>query len=526
MVLKTGIDGLDLVLDGCLRVPEDGSLFIAILGGAGTGKTNLAMALAVRSLENLQGRDNLVMYYSLDQSPGELYEKLQHDMGFYGTAGDRRRLAGALERRNYAALVQAVKSSGADPGGENILYLGSVRENLGQERITPESLFEMIDGDIEHFGRQTLKLGTALKPRLVCIDSVSLSMFDQQSGVRRSLRLIREHLQQRRIHGVLVLESSEEDASRASYEAAEYAADVIIQLGYHRFGDHFKERSIEILKARHQFYYRGTHHFSIVGRSAENQLRGARGQRAPGIHIYPSVPTLLSWIQYNTPAVAPAQAFLPMGFGGLRVLEHSANGLLGNVRSAEETLGLGLKFLSSTEHGSSLVISLKETRLEIENLVERRFPRLRNEHLRDRTLVLTFQPEYISSGKFLKDIHDFIEGKHRDGFGIERVLITNLAHLEWGFPLLKDAKILVPWLVEYFKRRGITSLFLESSIDFADRIPASSLIATTVDNLFAAFKNEERLDVRVEHALNLESHMPGVVVNARRDLEMRLGDDE
>ena len=96
-------------------------------------------------------------------------------------------------------------------------------------------------------------------------------------------------------------------SERATFTAAEYAADVILQLGVHEFGDQFKERSIEITKARHQFHYRGTHHFSIVGRN-EGRLRGARGQRPPGIHVYPSVPTLLSYLSYRDGNEAPPPA--------------------------------------------------------------------------------------------------------------------------------------------------------------------------------------------------------------------------
>jgi KaiC/GvpD/RAD55 family RecA-like ATPase len=515
MAFQTGIDGLDLILDGCLRAPEDGSLFIAILGGAGTGKTNLALEFAVRALQSLDGSDNLVLFYSLDQTPAELYEKLQRDMDFFGLPGERRRIAGVLEQRHYAAVVNAVKHE--NKSGENLFYLGSVRQSSGRERITPDSLFEMIDHDIDHFGKHTLKVGTTLKPQLVCIDGISLSMFDEQDGIRQSLRLIREHLAQRRIHGILVLESPEDGNARASFRAAEYAADVIIQLGYHHFGDHFKERSIEILKARHQFYYRGTHHFSIVGRSTDHALRGARGQRSPGIHIYPSVPTLLSWIQYNTAAVDPPTKFVPLGFGGLRVLEHSANGLIGGIRGAKEDLGLGIAFLLAAEQGKTLLISLKETRSEIDSLIQTRFPKLDVERFRQRTLVLTFQPEYISSGKFLKDVHDYIE-EHRHE-RIERVLITDLAHLEWAFPLLKDAKILGPWLVQYFKRRGMTSLFLENSLDYTDgRVPTSSLIATTVDNLLSTNKNAGRVELRLEHSLNVEAVAPGTMVNVNADL--------
>jgi hypothetical protein len=102
---------------------------------------------------------------------------------------------------------------------------------------------------------------------------------------------------------------------------------------------------------------------------------------------------------------------------------------------------------------------------------------------------------------------------------MDRVLITDLAHLEWAFPLLKDAKILGPWLVQYFKRRGMTSLFLENSLEYAEgRVPTSSLIATTVDNLLSTTKNAGRVELRLEHSLNVETVAPGTMVNVNSDL--------
>src|SRR5262249_11579283 len=151
-----------------------------------------------------------------------------------------------------------------------------------------------------------------------------------------------------------------------------YAADVILQLGVHEFGDQFKERSIEIAKARHQFHYRGTHHFSIVGRGEEG-LRGARGQRPPGLHVYPSVPTLLTHLSYRAPERESARASVPLGTAALTTPRRSVPGLVGPPRRAAEAHAVTLRFLLA-EKGDALLVSFRESEPEIRELARRVFP--------------------------------------------------------------------------------------------------------------------------------------------------------
>lgn len=53
--LKTGIDGLDGILAGGIRYPDDSAAFACIAGGPGTGKTLLALEMITRAF--LDGED-------------------------------------------------------------------------------------------------------------------------------------------------------------------------------------------------------------------------------------------------------------------------------------------------------------------------------------------------------------------------------------------------------------------------------------------------------------------------------------
>src|SRR5687767_32187 len=107
--LPTGIDGLDLLLNGGLRYPRDGSLFAVILGGPGSGKTHLALEMAVRTLGRIEGRGGCHVFYSLDQTPAELHAKVREDFDFYGLQGDWKRIVGSLESDDHAAQIHEFK---------------------------------------------------------------------------------------------------------------------------------------------------------------------------------------------------------------------------------------------------------------------------------------------------------------------------------------------------------------------------------------------------------------------------------
>jgi len=489
--LPTDIDGLDLLLDGGLRHPRDGSVFLVILGGPGSGKTHLALELAVRTLARLSGNGGSHVYYSLDQSPAELHAKLREDFGFFQVPGDWGRIVGALENPDHAAIVQSFRPTD-ERAKERYLVLASMREQPRDLVVRGGALFERLDADIAALTRSAAPVGTNLEPRLVAIDNISVSSLDDGTAVRAALHQIRDHLAARNLHGIFVVETPGGGTDQAAFTAAEYAADVIIHLGYHAFGDQFKERSIEIAKARHQFYYRGTHHFSIVGRN-EGRLRGARGQRPPGIHVYPSVPTLLSHLAYRDGGRPTAAENVPFGLSNFAIPAGSVSGIVGPPQRAIAAHRLALRFLLA-EPASGLLISFRESEADLRE-VARRW--LSPAEL-DRFHVLAFAPEYLSTGKFLKDVHDAVDALRARGRTLKRAALWGLGHLRWAFPLLSDARMLLPWMAAFFRQEGITSLFVEATRvavstrpTTADAVGGESAVATTVDHLFEIVERDD-----------------------------------
>jgi KaiC/GvpD/RAD55 family RecA-like ATPase len=490
--LPTDIDGLDLLLDGGLRHPHAGSVFMVILGGPGSGKTHLALEIAVRSLARLGGHGGSHVFYSLDQGPAELHAKLREDFGFFQVPGEWGRIVGSIEDRDHSALVQSFRPGG-DLTREHYLVLASMREQPQNLVTHGGALFERLDADLSALTRIAAPIGTNLKPRLVAIDNISVSSLGDGGAVRSALHQIRDHLAERNLHGVFVIETPG-GAEAAAFTAAEYAADVIVELGYHVFGDQFKERSIEIAKARHQFYYRGTHHFSIVGRN-EGRLRGARGQRPPGIHVYPSVPTLLSYLSYRDGSKVPPPAVgVPFGLADLTIPAGSVCGVMGQPRRASTAHWLALRFLLA-EPGAGLLISFRETEPELRAVASRWLTPAELSRLH----VLSFAPEYLSTGKFLKDVLDEVEGLRARGNDVRRAALWGLGHLRWAFPLLYDARMLLPWMAAFFRQEQITSLFLEAVRNAVGQPPlrhesfasGESAVATTVDHLLEIVERED-----------------------------------
>ncbi len=478
--IQTNIDGLDLILDGGLRHPAQGSLFVVILGGPGTGKTNLALELTVRTLIACRERGVAHLYYSLDQPPLEVHNKLLEDFEYFGLPADAHRLAGSFKTEHFSAVVSALRPS--KEAFERHLVLASLLDTRHNPITGAGALFEKIDRDVHNLAK-SCDLGSALRPRLVTVDNISLSVFDDGSGVRSSLRTLRDRLGERAMHGVFVVEAPPDEAHRAAFAAAEYAADVIIFLDYHALGEQFKERSIEIAKARHQFYYRGTHHFSIVGRSG-TELRGARGQRRPGIHVYPSTSTLLSYLQYRSRNPALDLTMVPFGIDGVNVRRYSSNGLISPRTLLSTAHATALRFLLE-EPGTGVLISFQQSAAEILESIDELDPGLPVGELERRIHGIGLDPEYISAGKFLKDVFDDLQRLRESGKEVTRVALLGLGHLKWGFPLLHDAKMLIPWLQLFFKRLRLTSLFVESNLSSGGAATdRESALQDSVDNLF------------------------------------------
>ena len=80
--LKTGIDGLDGILAGGIRYPDDAAVFLCLAGGPGTGKTLLALEMVVRAWLSADDGSTF-LYYSVEHSPESIHKKLEADFDWF-----------------------------------------------------------------------------------------------------------------------------------------------------------------------------------------------------------------------------------------------------------------------------------------------------------------------------------------------------------------------------------------------------------------------------------------------------------
>jgi KaiC/GvpD/RAD55 family RecA-like ATPase len=151
---------------------------------------------------------------------------------------------------------------------------------------------------------------------MVVIDNVGLLLTDLEYFEKRAALLeTRRRLLENRIHGIFVMEEAHPRDLRLP-SAEEFSTDLMVHLSFREETTEFKARALEISKARHQYYYRGVHHFSIAGRGIKRDVYlGARNERGPGIHIYPSVAAQLSMARDQAEFTVPVRGDTPIDLG-------------------------------------------------------------------------------------------------------------------------------------------------------------------------------------------------------------------
>lgn len=465
--LTTGIDGLDAILSGGIRYPASASAFIFINGGPGTGKTLLALEMIARAW--LEAEDGATcLYYSVEQSPLDLVQKMASDFDWYGYTG--KVTIRQLEQEVPHKLCVEAES----PRGRARLVLTQANPAALEEKAAPGTVID-VDWILAEIGNYRL----AGRVKMVCIDNVGLLLNDlDYFGKRTSLIATRRKLMGSGIHGIFVQEDGEPRSLRMP-TAEEFSTDVLLRLDFLEEGNGFKARSIEILKARHQYYYRGKHHYSIAGRDVQRDIYlGARNERGPGVHIYPSVAAQLSITRDRAGFHVPRRGEKVIDLGHPAFLAPFVSGTGPTARSSTVLLAepgtrytyLALRFLAHAARAGerTLMVSTKEDRDALQRICTRETS-LRDAALtesggfRSNFRVLYLHPEFISPGKFTWDIIRMAEGGHSGGENapVTRLAFDNIYRLGDRFPLIKEERFLIPALVDLLTYRGVTSFFVD-----------------------------------------------------------------
>jgi len=459
-VLKTGIDGLDAILAGGIRYPRDGAAFVFVTGGPGTGKTVLALELVARAwLDAPAG--STCLYYSVEHTPRSLHRKLAFDFGYYGSEA---RIEALEPEVPHKQVLEAYTERGMSR-----LVLTQANAALLESDVHGSSI------DIDWILAEIRNHQLAGPVVMACVDNVGLLLSDlDYFEKRRALLATRRALMRAGVHGVFVQEITDSrDLRMPSPE--EFSTDLLIELGFRsQHAGAFKARAIEITKARHQYYYRGEHHFSIAGRATtRDSLLGARNERGAGLHVYPSVAAQLSISRDTHGATAPPRGRSPIDLGHPDLvagfLENtgptSASSIALLAEPGTRYTYLSLRFLAAGHRAgeTTLLVSTKEDRDALLRISEREkslAPVLEGGDFRRGFRVHYLHPEFISAGKFTWDLLQFLEPAPNSQ-AVTRLAFDNIYRLEDRFPLLSGQTFMIPALLDMLRYRNVTPLFVD-----------------------------------------------------------------
>ena len=458
-VLKSRIDGLDAILAGGIRYPSEGAAFVFISGGPGSGKTVLGLELVARQW--LHGEaDSICLYYSVEHTPQSLYRKLSHDFGFYGSTAAIECLPPEVPHKLVLVARQA--------GRTTRLVLTQAQPATFDDGQVGSSV------DIDWILAEIANHRHAGPVTMACVDNIGLLLTELDwFGKRRALLATRRQLQASGVHGVFVQETSDAHDLRLP-SAEEFSTDLLIELGYQTESQSFKARTLEIQKARHQYYYRGVHHFSIAGRGVlRDAYLGARNERGPGIHIYPSVAAQLSIARDTRSGGVPPRGREPLDMGepelcsgfldGSGPTSGSSTVLLAEPGTRYTYLAMRFLAVGCARGEETLFVSTKEDGDALLQIAERE-PTLARDLIRDGKFVENFRvlylhPEFISAGKFAWDLLRFTESE--GGQPVTRLAFDNIYRLGDRFPLLARQDFMIPALLDVLRYRNVTPLFID-----------------------------------------------------------------
>lgn len=461
--LKTGIDGLDGILGGGIRYPDDAAVFLCLAGGPGTGKTLLALEMVVRSwLGDSEGATFL--YYSVEHAPDSIQKKLALDFDWYRSKAQIQ----ALPREVPNKLVLRAERDGV----ASRLVITQARPAAMQQKSARGTTV-----DIEWILAEIENHRMAGPVRMVVIDNVGLLLTDLEYFEKRAALLeTRRRLLEHRIHGIFVMEEAHPRDLRLP-SAEEFSTDLMLHLSFREEATDFKARALEISKARHQYYYRGVHHFSIAGRGITRDIYlGARNERGPGIHVYPSVAAQLSMARDQAQFAVPTRGDTPIDLGHPDLNGAFLRGTGPAMRSSTVLLAepstratfLALRFLAAglRQGERVLFVSTREDRDAIRRICQREpvlAPCLQDGKFAPDFRVVYLHPEFIAPGKFNWDLIRLCRGGHADGEPrpVARLAFDDIFRLQDRFPLITEQSFLIAAMLDMLRYEGVTPLFVD-----------------------------------------------------------------
>jgi KaiC/GvpD/RAD55 family RecA-like ATPase len=507
-VFSTGIESFDNLLpakdgDGIARLTTNG-FFGVIFGAAGSGKSVFSLQLCCRFAALRPGRHAVYLTYE----PAALIRtKICDDFHFNQPIK-------IGEREVKIVDTDYLKKWKLGPQARSTITIITLPlESAGAGAYPKQSklvnVFQLING---HFCcNDQAKLGTDEDPKthlLVAMDNaetIADGAYDQLIGAHPAgtpekrdhyfYKRLRNWCAHHRLNTWFAFEeeqaqTSELEEAQIATRAQSYAADIVVRLGVTVFPAGYRERSLEIVKAKNQFYRRGRHHYSIHGYSEKTP------EAPTGIIVYPSLPTQLHVLggkpdpggaPPSDPQLASTSRTHRLGIKAvdeavLKRKKPSAGYL------AENTVSVLVSDLDSLPSEIALHFALQDAQssLYISTLhrSEELFQMMHN-HLGLRNSpaqlqVLHLAPEHISESKLLQDIQHTIEKAQA-----KRVILDNIFALQSKFPLIRSEQHFLTALFQLFRKSNAVALIVDTVEVGEGRNPLDkSFAAGIVDHVF------------------------------------------
>ena len=318
-------------------------------------------------------------------------------------------------------------------------------------------------------------------------------------GRREFCKLLREYCHRHRLRSWFSFEensaqSTLDEGSRISTAAETYAADGVIRLGATVLDGNFLERSLEIVKARDQFYRRGRHHFAIRGftRGGFGGPSATPDRTKTGIIVFPSLPTQLHRLSREVALrgkTEPKQRCV-LGIENIDKEVRLANmldesdgylspGTVTVLVADLDSVGtdLALHFVAQKRPKAPkaeprnhwLYISFHHDPHMLREIAGRYkqtmscVRALEDIRLDKKYRCLFLPPEHISDSKLLYDIDTQIR-KFTDEEKDHslRVVVDDLYELDKRFPLLSDKDDFIAALCQLFRQRRVIALLVDT----------------------------------------------------------------